>query len=32
MSKKRMISVVIMAVIFIGGVAIFDRNELQSTF
>ncbi|TGE37301.1 efflux RND transporter periplasmic adaptor subunit [Desulfosporosinus fructosivorans] len=32
MSKKRMISIVIIVVIFIGGVAIFNGNEFQSTF
>ncbi|KJS50510.1 hypothetical protein [Desulfosporosinus sp. BICA1-9] len=32
MSKKRMISVLIIVVIFIGGVVLFNRNELQSIF
>jgi len=32
MSKKRMISVLIIVVIFIGGVLLFNRNELQSIF
>jgi len=32
MSKKRMVSVAIIAVIFIGGVALFNRNEIQSIY
>lgn len=32
MSKKRMISVVIIVVIFISGVAFFKRNEIQSIY